>query len=171
MVTPRHETSLGRQRYRCPALSDLSSKYDFHEAAHSITRRAMAEESEAPVLWELAVVLPCLAPSTLAPLNSPQDVKRPRWRPEINETRLYASSPPYLDVAIVFYIFVRAGVVRYFGSSQSDGLDAGRNPRRHSHSNHAMRVHPNVRCIYGNDSGRDQRVSCGSSSPVRERYV
>src|SRR5436190_23778826 len=67
----------------------------------------------------LDVVLPCLALAAWVPLNSPQDVKCTRRRPEINETRLFASFPPYPDIAIVFYIFAWAAMVRHSCASTS----------------------------------------------------
>ena len=116
-----------------------SEKRFFFRAADSIAQTAMAEGSEATVLWELADVLPCLAPAALASLNSPQDVKGPRWRPEINETRLFASSPPYPDMAIVFYTFVWAGMVGHFIACSRGGLDASWTAGWHSQPNHHLR--------------------------------
>ena len=63
-------------------------------------------------------------------LSSPYDANQNRWRTEINETRLYASFPPYLDVAIVFCSFVWAGMVGRTCYRASDGLDAGWFARR-----------------------------------------
>jgi hypothetical protein len=49
----------------------------------------------------------------------PQGVQN-RLRTEINETRFFVSSPPYLDVAIVFRIFLWAGMERRPGTQPRD---------------------------------------------------
>lgn len=40
----------------------------------------------------------------------------------VNETRLFASTPPYFDIAIVFYTFVWAGMVRHTSVQSGDQL-------------------------------------------------
>ena len=49
-------------------------------------------------------------------LRYPHDAEHRSRRLEVNETRLFAAFPPYLDVDIVFYTFVRTILVRNIGA-------------------------------------------------------
>ncbi len=89
----------------------------------------MAQRSAVCDLSARDVVLLCLALAWFGPLNSPQDAKRPDWRPEINETR-FASFPPYLSFTVFFYIFTWAGMVGHPRAGAGGRLDECRSSRR-----------------------------------------
>src|SRR5580765_553111 len=76
------------------------------------------------ILPRIAHELPCLTPCAFRHVNWSSTANRfPSRRPEVNETRFFASIPPYLDIAIIFNTFVWAGMVRHSCPRACDGLD------------------------------------------------
>lgn len=89
---------------------------------------------------------------------------------EVNETRLVASVPPYLDIAIVFCTFVWARVVRHTGIQPGDELGKCRTarqlPRRRNDSESLDTTNPNsmrLNHIERGVSGNHQCCPCRMS--------